>query len=411
MQLSICLVSPGHLGSNPRLVKEADTLMEAGYRVHVIYGETYVAAIPRDIAILSDATWTSEKISFFSNRARALLWRASQRLAFALFKKGVRKVEVLGRASHPLFAGLRDAALNYKADLYIGHCLPSLPVVVAAAERYGALCAFDAEDFHSGESNPCGSGQINNLLAENLESKFLCACDYLSTASPLIAANYELRYGVVPTTLLNVFPLREAANPEIAPVIPSFYWFSQTIGLGRGLEEMIGILNGLARPVRLHLRGHSSGQYRAALDELVQSSLIELRFFPPDAPSTMVPHAAGYTAGLALERREPLNRDICLTNKAFTFLLAGIPVIFSRTKAQEQLAADLKAAALLIDIDETDTSASVLSRWLDDSNQQSAAREHALRIGREFYHWDREKLKFLALVRDVTSRVPKRATD
>ena len=35
----ICLVSPGHLSSNPRLVKEADALHEAGYAVRVVAGD------------------------------------------------------------------------------------------------------------------------------------------------------------------------------------------------------------------------------------------------------------------------------------------------------------------------------------------------------------------------------------
>jgi hypothetical protein len=33
---SICLVSPGHVGSNPRLVKEADALTAVGYNVRAV---------------------------------------------------------------------------------------------------------------------------------------------------------------------------------------------------------------------------------------------------------------------------------------------------------------------------------------------------------------------------------------
>ena len=32
----ICIVTPGALGSNPRVVKEADALVRAGHDVHVI---------------------------------------------------------------------------------------------------------------------------------------------------------------------------------------------------------------------------------------------------------------------------------------------------------------------------------------------------------------------------------------
>jgi hypothetical protein len=402
--LSVCLVSPGHLGSNPRLVKEAEALAEAGHRVHVIYGQTHAKTLERDRAVLAGVVWTSQAVSLFTHRWRTLALKAGHRLAWLLFERGLRTLPLACRASHPLFPGLRRAVLNYKADLYLGHCLPALPIVVAAARRHRARCGFDAEDFHSGENAEEGHGAVSNAIARLLESHYLPECDHVTAASPLIAKAYEATYGVTPTTILNVFPLREAVVPRPAPSLPSFYWFSQTIGPGRGIEAMLEILRMLNRPLRIDLRGHVSDAYRKSLEAAVAGSEVVLGLLPPDAPATMVGHAAGYTAGLALEQRAPLNRDLCLTNKAFTFLLAGTPVIFSRTRAQKALAVELKDAAFSIDIDDTDTSASTLSRWLDDSSQQSAAREHAFRIGREFYHWDREKLKFLALVRDVTSR-------
>ncbi|QJE94287.1 glycosyltransferase [Luteolibacter luteus] len=402
-KLSICLVSPGHLGSNPRLVKEADALVEAGHRVHVIYGETYAPAIARDADVLAKAKWSSQKVSLFTDRGRGFRWRAGQKLALSLFKKGAAATEVLCRASHPLFPGLRSAALRHKADLYVGHCLPALPVVVAAAARHGSRCAFDAEDFHSGESEANGEGAVSNRLARKIETKFLAKCDHLSAASPLIAKAYEDNYGVKPVTLLNVFPLEEAGIPEAAPAQASFYWFSQTVGAGRGLEEIIAILGKLARPVRLDLRGHVSADYRATLETLAAGSQVEVRLLPPDAPATMAVHATGYTAGLALEKRQPLNRDICLTNKAFTFLLAGIPVVLSKTLAQEALAADLGDAAVLIDLTKPAESAAALAAWLDSSARQTAGREHAIQLGRERFNWDIEKQKLLELIDQIPS--------
>lgn len=397
-KLSICLVSPGHLGSNPRLVKEADALVEAGHRVHVIYGETYAAALPRDAAVLSKARWTSQSISLFANHTRGLRWRAAQKLALSLFKKGVKSSEVLCRASHPLFAGLRSAALRHRADLYIGHCLPALPVVAAAAARDGSRCAFDAEDFHSGESRPEGDGAASNILAREIESRFLPKCDYLTAASPLIAKAYESQYGMTPTTLLNVFPLEEAVDPKEPEHEPSFYWFSQTIGPGRGLEEMIEILRCLSQRVRLDLRGHISTNFREQLESLVQNSRVDLRFLSPDAPSTMVAHSAGYTAGLGLETGFSVNNGIALSNKIFTYLLAGVPVILSRTPAQEAIALELGNACLLVDLTNPAEASAALASWLDSPERLSRARELSFQLGRQRFNWDVEKQKLLELI-------------
>ena len=38
--------------------------------------------------------------------------------------------------------------------------------------------------------------------------------------------------------------------------------------------------------------------------------------------------------GLSLEESRPRNRDLCLTNKVFVYLLAGIPQLLSHTAAQ-----------------------------------------------------------------------------
>ena len=40
MKKKVCLVTPGHIGSNPRIVKEADALHEEGYDVTLIYTES-----------------------------------------------------------------------------------------------------------------------------------------------------------------------------------------------------------------------------------------------------------------------------------------------------------------------------------------------------------------------------------
>ncbi len=400
--LSVCLVSPGHLGSNPRLVKEAEALAEAGHRVHVIYGETHAGTLKRDEAVLSGAGWTSQAVSLFNNRWRPLAWKAGQRFSTLLFKRGFRTLSLACHASHPLFPGLRRAVLNYKADLYLGHCLPALPIVVAAARRHRARCGFDAEDFHSGENAEEGHGAVSNAIARLLESHFLPECNHLTAASPLIAKAYEATYGVAPTTILNVFPLREGVEPQPAPSLSSFYWFSQTVGPGRGLEAFLEILRLLDCPVRIDLRGHVSDGYRKSLEAFVAGSEVVLGLLPPDAPATMVGHAAGYTAGLALEQRDPVNRDLCLTNKAFTFLLAGTPVIFSRTRAQEALAGELGNAALMIDLDDPPATAKALKSLIENPELHRRACEAAHDLGKTRYNWDYEKHLLLNLIEAAT---------
>jgi glycosyltransferase involved in cell wall biosynthesis len=400
----ICLVSPGHLGSNPRLVKEADSLVDAGYRVHVIAGDAHPDTRFRDTDILEKAQWTSEIVKLRPSRLVYLKRRLKQEICRSLFASGARTLPIAQCAQNPLVPSLMAAASNFPADFYIGHCLAALPAVVAAGNKHRARIGFDAEDFHSGEAEKGARGDLDNAIAAKLEAGLLAQCHHLTASSPLIAETYRSCHAVNPTPLLNVFPLAEAVEPQGVRHNPSFYWFSQTIGPGRGLEEFIAILSLMKGAVRLDLRGHSTESYRRQLQARASGAPIELRFLEPDVSQAMVRDAAGYSAGLGLELRHPLNRDLCLSNKAFTYLLAGVPVILSRTKAQERLALELGKACLLIDLEDREGAARKLEEWLLNSTGQQKAHAKAFQLGRERFNWDREKRIFLEQVEKVLSR-------
>jgi len=398
----ICLVSPGHLGSNPRLIKEAEALSEAGWQVHVIHGVTNDGDKAGDESVLAAAgRWTHAEVRCVAGTRAYLLARLRQQAARLLFNLGVRIPSVATAAQHVIASRLRRAALAAPADFYLGHCLAALPVVVAAARHHRAKAGFDAEDFHAGEALDTAQGSLNNALAQCIEDAFLPKLDHFTTSAPLISAAYEQRTELSATTLLNVFPLSEATPPRPAPPIPSFYWFSQTIGAGRGLEPMVAILLQVGRPVRLVLRGRITAEYRAELKAKAGGGNIELVLLPPEAPAEMAACASPHTAGLALEERTPINRDLCLTNKAFTYLLAGVPVIFFHTRAQQALARELGPAALVLDPTEPATAARQLAQWLESADAQQAARTTAFRLGRERYNWDREKELLIKAVREV----------
>jgi len=395
----ICLVSPGHLGSNPRLVKEADALVEAGCEVEVIFGDTFEPARVRDEAILGTAQWKAVSVELNLKSLSGMWLRLRQKVAQLLFGAGLRVAPVARLAHHPLLPSLEKAATKQRADLYIGHCLAALPVVVRVARKYGAKCGFDAEDYHSAEQMDSGKGRSANKIAKVLERVYLGQCDYVTASSPLIAKTYAEELEINAQVVLNVFPKCQAPpKPILAGEKPSFYWFSQTIGPGRGLEKFLHVLRSLKRPCDLDLRGHVSSSYQDSLKILARGSEVNLRFLEPDVPDSMVKHAAGYTAGLSLENQAPTNRDLCLTNKVFTYLLAGTPSILSHTRAHLDLLRRLGKAAVLIDLDQPEQAAGTLRDWLSSPEALELARQSAWRLGQEEFNWDQEKQKFLSTV-------------
>ncbi|MBD2593970.1 hypothetical protein H6G74_06460 [Nostoc spongiaeforme FACHB-130] len=401
-QQRICLVSPGHVASNPRLVKEANALHEAGFQVRVVAGDYMAAIRPLDQTILSEAPWAWVQVGLGS-KPSYLARRLWQDVARRIAKTGWIPDISMAIWAHSLVSfQLAKAAVVEPADLYIAHNLAALPAAAIAAERHRAKLGFDAEDFHTGELPDTPEYQGEIAVRDRIERTFLPRCQHLTAASPGIAAAYAKRYSVHMEPILNVCPLSEAPTSPNQPQAsePSLYWFSQTIGPGRGIESIVQAMGQMQTPVHLHLRGLLAAEYSEQLMALGQKVGVgdRLHILPPAPPSEMVRLAAPHDMGLCLELTQPLNRAICLTNKIFTYLLAGIPLLISKTPAQEEIYQQLKAAALLVNIEEPTTIAIALDDWFSHPDKFQQARVKAWELGRRFYNWDVEKQKFLHLI-------------
>jgi hypothetical protein len=398
----ICLITPGHLSSTPRLVKEANTLHAAGFSVRVVAADHFPAVRPLDESILAHAPWTCARVPLGS-RPAYLARRLVQIGARRLVARTARPSPRLALWAHqPLAFRLAAAAAAEPADLYLGHCLAGLAAAGLAARRRGAKLGFDAEDFHRAENHDTPQP---DLVA--LENHWIPACQHLTAASPLIAEAYAQACGVaVPPVLLNVFGLDEAPKVQAPPPDrPSLYWFSQTVGPGRGLEALVEALGLVRTPCDLHLRGLPAGDFPARLTALAHSVGFRgrLEFHPLANPASMISLAAAHTLGLSLEQSTPRNRDLCLTNKIFTYLLAGTPVLLTPTRAQQRLATDLGEAALVLNFDRPADTAGKLDAWLaSPSRPHAAAHARALGLGR--YNWDYEQASFLQTLRSALAK-------
>jgi glycosyltransferase involved in cell wall biosynthesis len=407
--LRVCLVTSGNVASNPRLVKEADALLSAGYSVRIVSADIIHSLSRFDHEIFGRLGVEFVRVSFARPIWRRVARGITQRLALKAAGFSSRlPLSLAAFAHHPLGRALTAAASNTEADLFIAHNLAALPAAATAALRYNARLGFDAEDYHVGELPESDGSAVELRIRRRIEGDLLRKCSHLTSASPDIGAAYEADYGVKMTPILNVFPISEAAHqPQESPSMrgesPSLYWFSQTVGPGRGLEEIVAAMGRLKARATLRLRGNISPKYAEELKGLASRTgggdlAGRIEFLPVASPSEMVRLAAGHDVGLATELSVPLNRALCLTNKIFAYLLAGVPVLLSPTRAQSEFAKELGSAALVVDIGEPQKAAELLDAYLGDSGQQAKARAEAWRIGRQRYNWDIEMSRFLASV-------------
>jgi glycosyltransferase involved in cell wall biosynthesis len=108
-----------------------------------------------------------------------------------------------------------------------------------------------------------------------------------------------------------------------------------------------------------------------------------------------------------LEQTTPPNRALCLTNKIFTCLLAGVPLLLSDTLAQRALAIELGIAATVVPLTNAAELAESVQRLLEPG-QLMRRREVAWRLGHERFNWEHEQIKFLNTIR-LALQAPVRA--
>lgn len=401
----ICLISPGHVASNPRLVKEADALHRAGYQVKVIAADITPTVRPLDKTILEQAPWAYQLVKV-NSKAEYIMRRLRQKWAQRLVQAKVPLTLWLAAHAHnSMVDKLAQAAKAEPADLYIAHYIAALPAAAQAAQKYKAKFGFDAEDYHVGEltDTPANRGEI--VARDFIERTLLPRCVHRTASSPLIAKAYAERYGVTMEPILNVFPLCEApprterSLDRSADTPFTLYWFSQTIGSDRGLEAILQVMARIYFPVQIVLRGSTTAApgFIDSFFQLAQELGVagQIQILPTAAPDQMAKLAVAYDIGLSIEQNQPYNRAICLTNKIFTYLLAGIPVLLSRTPAQEQLAQKLGEAALLVDLNNSEQTAQGIEQLFSNPAKLTAARCKAWQLARERYNWDVEQQRLL----------------
>ena len=248
------------------------------------------------------------------------------------------KYLIAERAQARCYDELLNAAKKIKADWYIGHNLGALAIAANAAKINNGRSGFDFEDYHRMENAEIFSWEEKRI--EYLENKYVPSLNYVSCASEMIKDFFLLNFSTFSNPVIainNCFSLQLKPNfvEKSDPNALHLFWFSQTVGKNRGLEVVIDALNILNdMTIHLTLAGNCTDEMKTFLNTLTGDLKNNLHFVGIIPPDDLPTFSAKFDIGMATEINKPLNRDICLTNKIFTYLLAGNAVILSETRMQ-----------------------------------------------------------------------------
>ncbi|HEV3063544.1 MAG TPA: glycosyltransferase [Vicinamibacterales bacterium] len=407
----VTVLTSGHLSTCPRMLKAADALAADGYAVRMVATCHEPWAVEADVDVRSRRAWRVTAVDYRRGPSGATYWRSglryrAARAAAQAVGPARAPFPVVARAFGRVHTELVDAATSEAADLIYGGTTGGLAAVAEAARRLGVPYGIDLEDLHHGETAEPDAPFVH-ALAARIEDAVLRRAAFVTTSSDEMGDAYRRRYGVHAHTIHNAFPL-PAFAPDFRRSDPSrlrVYWFSQTIGPGRGLEDAIEALGRIGVRSELTLRGRPRQSY---FDELValaarKAPCLRVVHQPPAPPDSMVDLARGYDIGLATEASTPPNRQVCIPNKAFTYILAGVAVVMSDTPGMRHLGLDLGEGAALVRPDDVDALAAALGRWANDPHRLECAKRMAWSAAVRRWRWDHEleRGRLCTLVREA----------
>jgi glycosyltransferase involved in cell wall biosynthesis len=403
----IVLLTGNPLASNPRVLKEAAALTEAGFEVAVLGAWSTEQGVETDKHLAERGGYTFAPL-LPPNTREGKLHRVVRRV--------VRKFMPWSRWSMGLMpAMLRREAARLQPALAIAH---SEAALFAAQDLHakGLKVGVDMEDWFSEDLPPeARKGRPVAALRRAEQQLLRCAVHATCTSEAMADALVQGYECPRPLRIYNVFPRsKETDGIEVidrAPAVtslggtsskglavPSIHWFSQTIGPGRGLDDLFQAAAGIPRDFEIHLRGHL-GPYRSWLDRTVPPSLLEKVFVHPIVDGKELPvRIAEHDIGFAGETASIRSRDLTATNKIFQYLQAGLVVLASDTRGQREVAAAAEHAVELYQADNVSSLQAVLVGMLSDAAVLRQRRSNAQKVAENRFSWSKERDRLVSSV-------------
>ncbi len=325
-----------NLASNPRLVKEIRLARQMDYHVAVICFTFDNWSNDINDKLL-DEFQEIEIYQLNAGRSNFFSWIIS-----SIFEKSARQMSSFFRLPTLWLAvgvSKRSILLSETftkigaTDWVIGHNPGSIYPTYKASLYFNCKSGFDVEDYHPGEGLDKNLQHITLLLMKKILPKF----NYVSFASESILIECKKNIIFASTESLSIinnsFPQYEFIEPtNVNDAKLKLVWFSQHIDKGRGLEQIITIVDKYPDTMNLTLFGNCNNLFKKewinGKDGIYLGGILSQKILHQNL--------LHFDVGLASEDIEAdKNRSICLTNKIWAYYQSGLFILASDTPAQK----------------------------------------------------------------------------
>jgi glycosyltransferase involved in cell wall biosynthesis len=400
---SVVLLTGNHLCHNPRVIKEASTLAAAGYEVRV-FGAWFDSELKsKDETLLAKNSVNFEPvIDLTTDKTARFLGRTKSKLSRIVRSRfGFENNWQLG----PSIAALQTFAQKSSADLFIAHSEAGM-AVAADLLKMGKSVGVDMEDWFSEDLLLEARKSRPIKLLRALEGKILCKGSYKTCTSHAMAEALALEYGCDPPGVIyNAFCWSDRTSIDGLVKdrrdrqLPSIHWYSQTLGAGRGLDDLLAALSHLTHKAEVHLRGRPAIGFADWIREHTPENWRNVVFVHDlVSDNELLSRVAEHDIGFAGEQKYCRSRDLTVTNKILHYLLAGLAIVASDTTGQQEVAQQTNGAVDLYPAGDAHDLAHKLNRLLSSPSELAKAKESALAAAKKTFCWEKQVPSLLSAI-------------
>jgi glycosyltransferase involved in cell wall biosynthesis len=393
-KLRIGLISDSVIANDPRLHRQGDALIAAGFNVVAVGqgrtqgGEANFPAMDWPVRAIKPAPASAPNLA---RKARRLADVVLQRLSPA------HAYDVYWRLN-PHHRALAEAAEDVPVDLWLANDWTSLPVVMDIQRRHGTPFAYDTHELAFDEYAQSLRWRLSmRPVIAAIESEGLRSARFVTCVSYGIAVRLQKFYRLSrhPHVIRNTPRFETGALRRTGPDVSVLY--HGVIVPGRALEVSIASV-ALWRPeFSLTLRGPGEAAYLESLQALAQRLGVgdRVHFAPPVPMTALVEQARVHDVGLfAIKGHSRQNKHV-LPNKFFEYAMAGLALCVSDLPEMRALLLHHGLGMLIAEVSPEAIAAAINAL---DPAQIDAFKANALAAAKEL-SWEQESQKLVSLVR------------
>jgi glycosyltransferase involved in cell wall biosynthesis len=299
--------------------------------------------------------------------------------------------------------------LRLPADVYHAQDQRALPACFLAALIRRKPLVFDAHEL------PLSDGVLKRWRRLHaLSTRFLISvlprCTGIITVSGPIAQEICKRYRVPEVSLVRNVPayqvvsrgnkLRQhlGVNQDVSIAL-----YQGGMQPNRGLDRLVRAAPFLGPNILIVLLGPTTRETQLQLRSLIASEGVadRVKILPPVPYEELLEWTASADIGLIIYSPDDSpNVKMCLPNKLFEYLMAGIPVLSSELDAVKEVIKTYNVGQVVSSLAPADVGAAITA-MLSDPVALAEMRQHALDAARQEFCWEKEKQRLLQFYQNI----------